>query len=182
MPPEKLPDIDYLLEHYTYNQDTGKLSTKTITNGGSRVNVYSWKECKSHQSRGYFRVSVKNKRYLVHRICWKMFYKEDPYGQIDHINMDKTDNRICNLRVVKNSINHTNMGQEWPYIFKHRAGLACHLPSCFCESLTKRKIRKCITPHIGYLGLLKILPAAITQEQKEVLCLIKEKFIESIPR
>ena len=46
---------------------------------------------------------------LVHRIVWEAFNGKIPEGHmIDHINRDKTDNRIENLRVVTRSQNVHN--------------------------------------------------------------------------
>jgi hypothetical protein len=56
--------------------------------------------------------------YQAHRLAWFLFYGEWPIYEIDHINGDKTDNRIINLRDVPDRINAQNMGI-------HRNG---HLP------------------------------------------------------
>ncbi len=45
---------------------------------------------------------------LAHRIAWKMFYGADPQGEVDHINGDRADNRISNLRVVTSLENKRN--------------------------------------------------------------------------
>jgi hypothetical protein len=179
MPPEKLPSIDYLLMHYKYDQDTGILSLNRQVKTEGRVSKQLGKVCVSPQNRGYYRIGMQNKRYLVHRICWKMHYGEEPLGQIDHINMDKTDNRIINLRVVTNAENHTNMGQKWPYIISKGNKFACRTPRCFSHTQPQYP---CVSPNHGYLVLLKKLPSAKTAEQNSILTLIKKNLLESIPR
>jgi hypothetical protein len=58
-------------------------------------------------SAGYLTVGINFKKYLVHRIVWAMHGK-DPVGLIDHINSDKLDNRIENLRAADHVINTRN--------------------------------------------------------------------------
>jgi len=57
---------------------------------------------------GYRITSFKNKRYPVHRLIWWLLKGNLPKGQIDHINQDRLDNRIENLRDVTNQINNKN--------------------------------------------------------------------------
>lgn len=57
---------------------------------------------------GYFSGSFFGKDYLLHRIIWLLKYGAFPENQIDHINHDRKDNRIENLREASNRENGLN--------------------------------------------------------------------------
>jgi hypothetical protein len=62
--------------------------------------------CKTH---GYRFIHVLDYGWFRgHLIAWKMYYGNDPKGYIDHINRDKSDNRIENLRDVSHLENMRN--------------------------------------------------------------------------
>jgi hypothetical protein len=56
---------------------------------------------------GYIRMSVQDAHYRAHRLAWAYVHDEWP-KEIDHINHDRSDNRISNLRPVTRSQNNTN--------------------------------------------------------------------------
>lgn len=61
------------------------------------------------RTNGYLGVCVDYKVYLAHRIIWQMVYGDVPANmQIDHINGNKADNRIANLRLVTHQQNNMN--------------------------------------------------------------------------
>ena len=64
----------------------------------------------SAHPRGYKTGMILGKRYLTHRIIWLISYGDWPKYQIDHINGDRTDNRLCNLRDLDQKNNCRNMG------------------------------------------------------------------------
>jgi len=59
---------------------------------------------------GYLKLKFLGKNYQAHRMAWLLHYGEWPQLTIDHINRDRTDNRISNLRDVSQSENARNRG------------------------------------------------------------------------
>ena len=63
-------------------------------------------------AKGYLVATIDGKTYKQHRLVWLYFNGSLPDDQIDHINQDRTDNRISNLRVVTNLENCRNKGKS----------------------------------------------------------------------
>jgi hypothetical protein len=60
------------------------------------------------KSTGYRKMRVDGVNSLLHRFAWLYMHGSWPVGEIDHINRDKSDNRICNLRVLSKAGNAQN--------------------------------------------------------------------------
>ena len=61
----------------------------------------------------------KRKLRYVHQLVLEAFVGPRPEGLVcDHINRDKLDNRIDNLRYVTVSANHANATRSWPKTYK----------------------------------------------------------------
>jgi hypothetical protein len=56
----------------------------------------------------YLSVNNDGKLILAHRLAWYLFYGQWPEGEIDHIDRDKHNNRISNLREAKHWENLQN--------------------------------------------------------------------------
>ena len=67
---------------------------------------------------GYHRIYHRGRLYMGHRIAWALYYGKWPEGTIDHINSNKIDNRICNLRVCSNTDNMKNRKPYSGKVFK----------------------------------------------------------------
>jgi hypothetical protein len=57
----------------------------------------------------YVTIGYRGKIYKAHRLAWLLTHGEWPDGLIDHINGDKHDNRLHNLRVVDAAGNSQNV-------------------------------------------------------------------------
>ena len=70
--------------------------------------------------KGYMCVRIDGVKYLTHRIIWKMIKGEEPPKYIDHINQNKLDNRIENLRAVTQFQNLLNNKAKGCYFNKEK--------------------------------------------------------------
>lgn len=89
------------VEVLRYDAQTGVLERK-LKSG-------DWRVC-GHKptSHGYGQVGIDGKIYLAHRLAWLLTYGEWP-DVIDHLDRDRINNRISNLREVtpaENTYNH----------------------------------------------------------------------------
>ena len=83
---------------FSYEPTSGEIFSANGRKVGSKLPI------------GYVYVTAKNRKILAHRLAWFLHYGVWPDGQIDHINRDRTDNAISNLRVVSPSENAQNTG------------------------------------------------------------------------
>jgi hypothetical protein len=92
---------DALLEHLSYNPDTGeftRLKNSGPRKAGSRVGVVNGR---------YVQIGFGGYRDRAHRLAWLFVHGYIP-EEIDHINGNGLDNRMCNLRSVTHQQNNQN--------------------------------------------------------------------------
>lgn len=87
---------------FDYDPETGALTWRT---GPAR---YRGKAAGTLLNTGYRSISVRGRRYVAHRLAWVHFHGKPPTKFLDHINGDRDDNRIVNLREATNAENMAN--------------------------------------------------------------------------
>jgi hypothetical protein len=92
-----------------YNPETGEFWWK-VTIGGRGAKSGEPMTGRLN-GRGYLDIGVNNKRHLLHRVAWFLSKGEWP-EHIDHIDHNRTNNRIANLRSVSNAQNMLNKGMS----------------------------------------------------------------------
>lgn len=56
----------------------------------------------------YVNIQFMGRNLRAHRLAWIYIHGDEPFGDIDHINRNKKDNRIANLRIADRSQNMRN--------------------------------------------------------------------------
>lgn len=137
---------EILKQHLSYNPETGLFARKNhfrLNSDGSVGTV---------QKKGYRAIMVLHRLYRAHRLAWLYVYGEFPNDQIDHINGNRDDNRIANLRVVNAHQNACNK--------RSPAGLNPHIG--VTKKKRKNQFRWCArimvnkkAKHLGYFNTVE---------------------------
>lgn len=95
----EMPTQDELKEMFDYHPEGGFV--RKIARGPQKAGDALFGKIEKH---GYKRIAINYNLYLTHRLIWKWHYGTEPKF-IDHINHDRSDNRIENLREVNKNEN-----------------------------------------------------------------------------
>lgn len=93
-----------LRELLNYNPETGVFSWSVDLSNG----IQSGDTAGSINKDGYMLIGINRRLYYAHRLAWLYIYGQFPKQCIDHINRNKSDNRIANLRSVSHGGNSIN--------------------------------------------------------------------------
>jgi hypothetical protein len=93
-----------------YNPATGAFTWRWRPEADLKWNAKHAGKPAGSYSHGYTRINVGKRLYYAHRVAWLMLTGSWPDGQLDHINGDGTDNRLCNLRPCSQAENTQNLG------------------------------------------------------------------------
>jgi len=92
---------------FDYDPDSGLLRWRDRARS-RKVDGVVGTRCKSGYLATRLIVDGKPKGYYIHRLIWLWAYGEWPPMDIDHANLDRTDNRLANLRLASESDNVHN--------------------------------------------------------------------------
>jgi len=106
MPIQPKSDIcqERLHQLFVYDEQTG-IFTRRISRRCAKAGSVAG--CRSTD--GYWQISISGSVYRAHRLAWLYAHGTWPTNQIDHIDGNRLNNRITNLRDVPQSTNMLNI-------------------------------------------------------------------------
>ena len=93
-----------LKQKLSYDENTGLFTWKQGKYKDKQAGTIAGKL----PDQGYIRINIDKKEYKAHRLAWLFVYGEFPPKHLDHINRDRTDNSIKNLRLADDALNRKN--------------------------------------------------------------------------
>jgi len=132
-----------------------------VKNGNRKLNNPYWRKKSLSDHKGYLKTGINNKRILFHRIVyyahnqdWNI-YDGSKNNHIDHIDRDKLNNNISNLRVVNQIEN--NLNRDYVDIAKGY---------CYDKNAKKYKAQIALNNKNKHLGLFDTEIEASNKYQK----------------
>lgn len=107
---------DLLKSLLTYDPDTGVFTWVRPTSTRLRVGQVA-----GRMNGGYISIRICGREYGAHRLAWLYIHGIWPDKDIDHINRDRSDNRIENLRAATRAENLQNRDYTGVYWYARRS-------------------------------------------------------------
>ena len=98
---ENIRTID-IIAAVRYEPETGRFFSMRPCNEGLEIGSIN-------KSNGYKYLNIYGKAYRASRVAWLCAHGKWPKNHVDHINGDRTDNRLENLRDVTRTVNNQNI-------------------------------------------------------------------------
>lgn len=142
-----------LRELLNYNRTTGVFTWRTKP--ARRIAVGS--VAGTPHSQGYIAISFNGRPHMAHRLAWLHVHGEWPEHDVDHINGNRSDNRLRNLRLATRSENMQNQRNARGTFFFKRTGR-------WRAEIQVNKVRH----YLGYFDTEKQARAAYLKAKREL--------------
>ena len=111
---KELPTQEFLMEVLDYNPDTGVFLWKERPSFPKKWNTrYVGTVAGRVSAAGHRGIQIDEIRYVAHRLAWVYVHGGPPSDQLDHINGNRDDNRVANLReATSQQNNHNSRGKS----------------------------------------------------------------------
>lgn len=144
-----------LLEWFAYDPETGVFMHR-INRGKIKAGTVAGKM----HNQGYQIITVSGKGYLAHRLAWFYMTAQWPANDVDHIDLNRLNNKFSNLRDVTRQVNQQNAIQA--KASNKSSGLLgvslCRQTGRWAVQIRingkKRHIGRFDTPELGYAAYL----------------------------
>ena len=174
-----LPPAEYLREALDYDPATGVLTWRArprshfpdeatmrkwnTRRGGTQAGDLR-KEIIRYKLRRVWRIAINNRRYLSHRVVWKIVTGEEPPATLDHRDQDPTNNKWDNLRPATRS----QQGMNKSRMANNKSGFR---GVTLKKSTGKWSAQICVngkTTHLGYYHSIRDAKAAYESASKQL--------------
>ena len=127
---KELP-LQRIYELLKYDEESGNLLWKT-----DRLNTKAGKVAGCLNTAGYVQVYLDNVPYYAHRIIYALSFSQKAFEFIDHVDGNRSNNRLNNLREVSSAANAQNNKVRGTTLSRYG----------WCSSITTNYQQK----HLGY--------------------------------
>lgn len=156
MSTRKLPNIAYLRQRLRYDPESGNLFWCECTTMPANWNARHAGKRAGTVRRGYIAICLDKAFYRAHHLVWAMVHGYWPSNQIDHIDHDRANNRIENLRLTTARQNSQNRRLPADNITGAFGVYKDRRPNKWVASITIQRRTK----HLGYFNNLEDAVAA----------------------
>lgn len=111
---------------------------------------------------GYRRIGIDGRQYKAHRLAWAFAHGAMPSEEIDHVNGDRDDNRIANLRLASREINNQNVSLRSDSTSGYM-GVSFYRPTGKWKAQIRHKGK---TTHLGYHDSPQVAHAAYMEAKR----------------
>ena len=104
-----LPSAEYIRSILDYSPETGEFRWKVRSDVPKECNTrWAGKITGCPNVKGYILIGINGRLYYAHRLAWLYMTGECPYDDVDHRDVNSSNNKWENLRRGTRTLNHGN--------------------------------------------------------------------------